>query len=135
MSIVVVGAAQVYRLEVTMIDQAAKGVNVFSTQEPPTEAPSALNDRHRQAVAAVAAGYFALGPRFSPRPLSYGEAGQLAGLPGTTIKKRFEELRREMELSGVPGMDSPDSRAAVVEWCLAHGLVSASDLPSEQQRG
>ncbi|MGH9070771.1 MAG: hypothetical protein ACRDX8_06295 [Acidimicrobiales bacterium] len=115
---------------------------VFETGAKPTEAtqhlePLAstttasqplLTDRRKEALVAVLSGYLQAVPRYSPRPLSYSDAGHLAVLPSSTVRRRMEVVRGLLADGGVGGLDGDDAPCRLAEWALATRMVAPSDL-------
>ena len=93
-----------------------------------------LTPRRKEALVAVLAGYLVPFPRYDPRPLSYAEAGELARLPASTIRKRMEDVRCALVEVGVGGLVAHDAPWRLAEWVLATRMVVPADLEWLRQR-
>jgi hypothetical protein len=79
-------------------------------------------------LVALAEGYFLAHPRYVPQPRTYAEAAQRLSLPTSTVRKRAENVRRKLVNAGVLGVESGDSRQALIEFAIGAGLIGPGDL-------
>lgn len=87
-----------------------------------------MTENRREALVALVSGYLRPFPFYDPRPLTYAEAGRLLGLPASTVRKRIEAVRNELEEAGVAGLNGEDSPRRLSEWLLSTRVVVAEDL-------
>ena len=95
-----------------------------------------LTDKRKEALVALVSGYLVPYPRYNPRPLSYAEAAAVAGLDqGSTVRRRIEDLRKDLREIGVPGLnDGNDAPRRLAEWVLSTRMVTPADLAWLERR-
>ncbi|MGI8807825.1 MAG: helix-turn-helix transcriptional regulator [Acidimicrobiales bacterium] len=93
-----------------------------------------LTDNQRAACVALLEGYLLRHPRYNPEPRTYEEAARRLGLPTSTVKKRIENVRRQLVNRGVPGLEGGDARRNLAEWLLSSRLITAADLGCLNER-
>ncbi|WP_157985151.1 hypothetical protein [Lentzea terrae] len=87
-----------------------------------------LNQAERRTLVALLAGYLLDGDKYDPYPRSYDAAGHRLNLPGSTVRKKIEYLRKRLKDAGVPNMDGPSALMNLAEYVLSRGLITKDDL-------
>lgn len=86
-----------------------------------------LTDAERDALTALFSGYLREFPRRTTTPLSYAEAGELLGLPGTTVRRRIEHIREKLKGIEVY-IEGPHAQKDLAAYVLDRGLITPADL-------
>jgi hypothetical protein len=128
--ILVPGEIQTHRIKV----RVPEGDLAVVTPERPTSGTLdvsrvRLNERDRQAVAALFGGYVESFPRRQPHPRTYSEAAELLGAPWTalTVRKQIERLKRRFAAAGAY-FEGPRANYELAEHLLRLGLLTQLDL-------
>lgn len=79
------------------------------------------------ALTAMFCGFLRPFPRRDPRPISYSEAGDLLGLPATTVRRRIEKIRERLRSIDVY-IEGRHAAQELAEYVLDCGVISADDL-------
>jgi hypothetical protein len=114
------------------IDLRVERMSVVAAELPQFSAEAtlmpSLSGTERATLAALAEGFLRDHPRYEPRPRTYAEAAERLGVPASTVRKRAERIRLKLVRAGVVGVEVDDARAALTEFVLATGLITAADL-------
>jgi hypothetical protein len=99
-----------------------------ATGLPTVAGEDVIKPAERLALIALFAGYLLEGDRYDPVPRSYAAAAKRLGYEPKTLSKRIENLRTRLTKAGVPNLHGPNALAALAEYALTTGTITAKDL-------